>query len=41
MNIPWDDHADVVIVGSGAAGLSAAIEARQAGASVRVFEKCL
>jgi flavocytochrome c len=39
MNIPWDDHADVVIVGSGAAGLSAAIEARQAGASVRVFEK--
>jgi flavocytochrome c len=39
MGISWDDHADVVIIGSGAAGLSAAIEARQAGASVRVFEK--
>jgi flavocytochrome c len=39
MGISWDDHADVVIIGSGAAGLSAAIEARQAGASVKVFEK--
>ncbi|MCF8074673.1 MAG: flavocytochrome c [Desulfotignum sp.] len=39
MDISWDEHADVVIVGSGAAGLAAAIEARQAGASVRVFEK--
>ncbi|MDT8377449.1 MAG: flavocytochrome c [Desulfotignum sp.] len=39
MSISWDDHADVVIIGSGAAGLSAAIEARQAGASVKIFEK--
>ncbi len=37
--INWDERTDVVVVGSGAAGLSAAIEARQAGASVLVFEK--
>ena len=30
----WDDEADVVIVGIGAAGACAAIEARHAGASV-------
>lgn len=30
MTVSWDDHTDVVIVGSGAAGLSAAIETRQA-----------
>lgn len=35
----WDEYTDVIIVGSGAAGLSAAIEARQAGADVIVFEK--
>ncbi len=35
----WDDHTDVAVIGSGAAGLSAAIEARLAGASVMVFEK--
>lgn len=35
----WHSSTDVVIIGSGAAGLSAAIEARQAGASVMVFEK--
>ncbi len=39
MDISWDDHADVVIISIGAAGLSAAIEARQAGASAKVFEK--
>ncbi len=35
----WNTSTDVIIIGSGAAGLSAAIEARQAGAFVRVFEK--
>ena len=35
----WDEHTDIVVVGSGAAGLSAAIEARRAGASVVVLEK--
>jgi len=37
--IKWDEQTDVVIIGSGLAGLSAAIEANQAGASVIVFEK--
>ena len=37
--IEWDEQTDVVIIGSGLAGLSAAIEANQAGASVIVFEK--
>ena len=37
--IEWDEQIDVVIVGSGLAGLSAAIEANQGGASVIVFEK--
>ncbi len=35
----WDEQTDVLIVGSGVAGLSAAIEARQAGADVIVLEK--
>lgn len=35
----WDEEADVVIVGSGAAGLCAAIEAADLGASVIVIEK--
>lgn len=35
----WDETADVVIVGTGFAGLSAAIEARVAGAEVLVIEK--
>ncbi len=35
----WDETADVVVVGSGFAGLAAAIEARSAGASVVVLEK--
>ena len=35
----WDEVADVVIIGSGFAGLAAAIEARKAGSSVIVIEK--
>ena len=35
----WDDEADVVVVGMGAAGACAAIEARRAGASVLVLER--
>jgi len=35
----WDDEADVVIVGLGCAGASAAIEAREAGADVLVLER--
>lgn len=35
----WDETYDVVIVGSGFAGLSAAIEAKNANASVAVLEK--
>jgi succinate dehydrogenase/fumarate reductase flavoprotein subunit len=34
----WDDTADVVVIGSGATGLPAAIVAREAGASVIVVE---
>ena len=36
---PWDDQTDVVVVGSGFAGLAAAIEARTAGSKVLVIEK--
>ncbi len=35
----WQEEVDVVVIGSGLAGLSAAIEASQTGASVIVFEK--
>ena len=35
----WDDEADVVIVGLGAAGASAAIEARRGSADVLVLER--
>ena len=34
----WDETYDIVVIGSGFAGLAAAIEARQAGASVIVLE---
>jgi succinate dehydrogenase/fumarate reductase flavoprotein subunit len=34
----WDRQADVVVIGSGAAGLTAAIAAREAGASVILIE---
>lgn len=35
----WDEQTDIVVIGSGLAGLAAAIEAREAGASVAVLEK--
>ena len=35
----WDETFDVVVVGSGFAGLAAAIEAKKAGANVIVLEK--
>jgi succinate dehydrogenase/fumarate reductase flavoprotein subunit len=35
----WNEKTDIVVIGSGLAGLAAAIEAAQAGASVIVFEK--
>jgi flavocytochrome c len=35
----WDESADVIVIGSGFAGLAAAYEARKAGASVLVLEK--
>jgi flavocytochrome c len=35
----WDETYDVVVIGSGFAGLAAAIEAKNAGASVAVIEK--
>ena len=35
----WADEADVVIVGFGAAGASAAIEARSGGSDVLVLER--
>ncbi|WP_163339536.1 flavocytochrome c [Desulfopila sp. IMCC35008] len=38
-HVEWDDHADVIVIGSGLAGLSAAIEARKHGSTVIVLEK--
>ena len=38
-DVPWSDGADVVVVGWGAAGACAAIEARSAGASVIVLDR--
>ena len=35
----WDECTDVIVIGSGVAGCAAAIEARNAGASVLVLEK--
>ena len=37
--VVWDEIADVVIIGSGFAGLTAAIEAHNYGASVIILEK--
>ncbi|MDB5730681.1 MAG: delta 4,5-alpha steroid dehydrogenase, partial [Variovorax sp.] len=37
--VDWSDSADVIVVGWGAAGACAAIEARDAGASVRVIDR--
>jgi succinate dehydrogenase/fumarate reductase flavoprotein subunit len=34
----WDREADIIVIGSGAAGLPAAIVAREAGSSVIVIE---
>lgn len=39
MVVSSDEPVDVIVIGSGTAGLSAAIEAKKAGASVIVFEK--
>ena len=39
MPTKWDETYDVVVIGSGFGGLAAAIEARNAGASVAVLEK--
>jgi len=36
---PWDDVADVIVVGLGAAGITAAIEARERGADVLVLDR--
>jgi succinate dehydrogenase/fumarate reductase flavoprotein subunit len=38
--IKWDRTADIVVIGSGAAGMPAAVAACEAGASVIVVEKC-
>lgn len=38
-NVTWDEECEVLVVGSGYAGLAAAYEALQAGANVKVIEK--
>jgi flavocytochrome c len=38
-NLEWDEETDIVVIGSGLAGLAAAIEAKNAGCSVIVLEK--
>lgn len=38
-DVAWDEECEVLVVGSGYAGLAAAYEAKQAGADVRVIEK--
>ena len=38
VHLKWDQEADVVVVGAGAMGLSAALRAQQAGASVLLLE---
>lgn len=38
--VKWDKTTDVVILGYGGAGASAAISAKDAGAEVMIFEKC-
>jgi succinate dehydrogenase/fumarate reductase flavoprotein subunit len=35
----WDEATDVLVIGSGFAGLAAAIEAKNAGSSVVIIEK--
>ena len=35
----WDETVDIVVIGSGFAGLAAAIEAKKAGSNVIVLEK--
>jgi succinate dehydrogenase/fumarate reductase flavoprotein subunit len=37
--IKWDREADIVVIGSGAAGMPAAVAAREAGATVIIIEK--
>ena len=39
VSLTWDESVDVVIIGSGFAGLAAAIEAHDAGSSVKIIEK--
>lgn len=38
-NTAWDEECDVLVVGSGYTGLAAALEAKSAGADVKVIEK--
>lgn len=38
-SIKWSEEADIVIIGSGFAGLAAALEATEAGAKVKIIEK--
>ena len=38
-DISWDEECEVLVVGSGYAGLAAAIEAKSAGADVKIIEK--